>query len=281
MALAITACAVNPQTPVHPTETITVVYQPYPTLFPTQAPVLWSADHESGDLSQWTGNELGGIWITSTADAEITTAHAHSGRYAVALTIYNANGRENESPGVRLARIGTAADPHSLPREAYYSVWYYFPQVVLPALWWNIFQWKRKYVLADGTASSDPVYTVNIANRPNGRMYLYLYRHVGKDGRYNTAGVGLEAAADIDLPVNQWVHFECDYLWSSTHTGRVACWQDGQPIWDIKNVITEYDYGQVDQPRQWTVNNYSEKTDPPTQTIYIDDAMISSIRMGP
>ena len=243
------------------------------------ATILWSADHETSDLSQWTGDGNGGIWISSTAEAKISTAHSHSGRYANALTIYNANGATSPSPGVRMARVGTTSDPNRLPDAAYYSVWYYFPQVVRPANWWNLFQWKRRFVRPDGSSSSDPVYDVNIGNRTDGTMYFYLYSHVGNDGKYETQGVGIKASSPVNIPVNQWVNLECYYLWSIEQTGRVTCWQDNQPIMDVRNVITEFSYGDVSRPRQWTVNNYSSQTDPPTQTIYIDDAAISESRM--
>jgi hypothetical protein len=245
-----------------------------------EAGILWSADHETGDFSQWKDDNAGGIWLSSSGNAEISTDEAHSGRYSAALTIYNAEGMD-ESPGVRLARIGTELDPNNLPTEAYYSVWYYFPQIVRPTVFWNVFQWKRRFVRKDGSASSDPVYVVDVGNRDNGAMYFYLYNHVGRDGAYETPGVGGKAASSINIPLNRWVHFECYYRWSTTDTGRVTCWQDGEQIMDVQDVVTEFDYGDIDNPRQWTVNNYSSQTRPSTQTIYVDDAVISTTRIGP
>jgi Polysaccharide lyase len=246
------------------------------------AAILWSADHETGDFSQWESpNTAGdtGIWISGQADAKIVTTHKRSGQYGNALTIYNADGdNPDDAPGVRMARVGTLADPHNLPQGGYYSVWYYFPQIVRSAVWWNVFQWKRAWV-SGNTGSSDPVLTGNIGNRAKGNMYLYLYNHVGSDGKYNTSGVGEIAFAPIDLPVGTWVHVECYYLWSTRKTGRITCWQDGVQIWDLQNIITEFNYGAIPNPRQWTINNYSDYTDPATQTIYIDDAVISTERV--
>lgn len=239
--------------------------------------VLWSTDHESGNLaSAWPT-----IWISGQADAKVSTAHSRSGRYSVALTIYNANG--SASPGVRLAKTDTASTPNGLPNSAYYSAWYYFPQVVYPAQWWNVLQWKRAWQVGT-TRSSDPVYTVNVGNRSDGAMYFYVYKHVGSDGRYNTSGQGTMASAPINITPGRWTQLECSYVWAFDSSGSMRCWQDGAEIWNKTGLKTEYneqkyfDHGA--DSRQWTINNYSNQTNPTTQTIYIDDAAISTVRIG-
>ncbi|MBM4255361.1 MAG: hypothetical protein FJ147_05630 [Deltaproteobacteria bacterium] len=242
--------------------------------------VLWRADHEKGDLSQWESGGHNGIWISSTAHARITNSLSHSGRYSVALSITNADGTKNPEPGVRMARVSTATTPTTLPDAAYYSVWFYFPQVVRPVIYWNLFQWKRAFIRQDGVPWSDPLYSVNVGNRADGTMYFYLYSYVGSDGGYMTKGNGVAAQALTNIPLKRWIHLECYYGWSRQKTGRVACWQDGHRILNVADVVTEYGYPNVEYPRQWTVNNYSGHTDPPTHTIYIDDAIVSDSRIG-
>jgi chitodextrinase len=230
-----------------------------------QAAILWSAAHETGNLSQWDGE-----WNSGNADSIITTTYAHGGSYAVAETV-------NGNAGTRMAK--DTVNGALLP-DGYYSVWYYFPQVVRAPDWWNIFQFKR--ATYPYGAGSNPVFTVNVGNRASGEIYTYLYQHVGSDGQYNTAGQGVKAQATINIPTNRWMHFECYYKWAKTTTGQLTCWQDGQQIWDLQNVITEYNYAQDDnRMRQWSVNNYTSGTIPSTQTIYIDDAAISTSRLGP
>lgn len=252
-----------------PTPTPTAILTPTPT--PTNG-IIWSADMETGDLSQWDG-----VWNSGTAQADATTLHAHSGTYGAALTITNVS--STNSSGTRLAKDEVPGSS-LLPDAAYYSVWYYFPQNVSAPQWWNVFQWKKGYCDSSGDCPSDPVFTVNVGNRGDGSMYLYLYDHVGTDGTYNTAGQGDRGDAIINLPLNTWVHLECYYKWALTATGEVACWQDGQQIWDATNLITDYNYTGADNPRQWTVNNYSDNTVPVTQTIYVDDAAISTVRLS-
>lgn len=237
--------------------------------------ILWSADHELGDFSQWKAEGYDGIWISGKAKAEITTQHARSGKYSAALTVFDAAG--GSTPGVRLAKTQTESSP-PLPEEAYYSAWYYFPQQVQVTQWWIIFQFKQH-----GTSwGSDPTYTINVDNRTDGRMNLYAYRHIGNDGGYMTRGHGVAAQADTDIPTGRWWHLECYYKWSRDSDGHLTCWQDGTLIWDLQNIRTEYDYGwpRDGRPYQWTVNNYTAGTSPSSHTIYVDDAAISRTRIG-
>jgi len=239
--------------------------------------VLWVADHESGNVSEWTR-----VSVSGDADARVTDEIAHSGRFANALTIRDADGGPT-SPGVRMAVEEVLPvpdqDPENLPTEAYYSVYYYFPQVV-DSTWWNIYQWKQAYLRSDGSQSRHPVYTVNPELRSDGSMYLKLRSKVGPAGDYVQPGSTL-ATSSVALPIQSWVHLECLYRWSQAPDGRIACWQDGVLLWDVSGVVTEFDLPYNKHPRQWTVNNYANDTEPSTHTIYIDDAAVSPNRIGP
>jgi len=234
------------------------------------AQVLWFADHETGDLSQWR------IWNSGNAQSEISNIYAHTGNYSCAMTIDVSDGKS----GVRMAV--REIDEALLPDEAYYSSWYYFPQLVECTYYWNIMQWKRATV-PYGTGS-DPVYMLDVDNRPTGAMYLYLFRHVGSDGKYMTSGADKAISSPINLPVGKWVHIETYYKWAKTKMGSLIVWQDGEKIMELNNIITEFDYG-IDgyKMRQFTVNNYSGSggTKPSSHTLYIDDAAISTERIGP
>lgn len=240
--------------------------------------ILWSADHESGSLfAEWQQ-----VWISGQADATIRLSESDPRNFSVALTISNADGRSPE-PGVRLAKVATPHTPTSLPTSAYYSVWYYFPEVVSAPQWWNVLQWKRAWQVGR-IRGSDPVYTINIGNRPDGAMYFYLYTHVGDDGGYNTAGVGPIALAPVNITLNRWTHLECGYVWSFDWTGTVRCWQDGAEIWNLTGLKTEFSeqkyLDHATYPRQWTVNNYASQTVPETHTLYVDNAAISTTPVG-
>lgn len=225
---------------------------------------LWSADMETGDLSQWylpmSGpgvNAGGGIENSGVATAVASTDFAHSGRYSVKLTITTPS---TPTSGARLFRW---VEPQKYPQLSY-SVWYYFPQSYSPALFWNVLQWKSKHVVS-GVATSDPFFTLEVGATPTGEMFFYL----GDDNTQTTYQQNVQNA--VFIPVGKWTNVEAFYQCDGSGAGRVTIWQDGTQLWDIQNVNTRY----ADGDCQWSVNNYSSGLTPATATIYVDDAAIS------
>lgn len=228
------------------------------------APVLWSADMETGDLSQWglslpgTGGSPGGaIENSGIASAVASTDFAHSGRYSAKLTITTPN---TPASGARLFRW---AEPQAYP-QLYYSVWYYFPQSYTPALFWNVLQWKSKHVVS-GVAAIDPFFTLEVTTTSSGEMFFYL----GDDNTQTTYQQTAQNA--VPVPVGRWFNVQAFYQCDGSGAGRVTIWQDATQLWDIQNVNTRY----ADGDCQWSVNNYSSGLTPATATIYVDDAAIS------
>jgi hypothetical protein len=241
---------------------------------------LWSAGHEGGDLDEWDY-----ISISGSANASATNTIAHTGNYANALTVSNDNG------GVRMVVTQTSATPNNethpenLPNTAYYSIWYYFPDKIQPeANGWgpNIFQWKQAWKTGTNSQTRRLLYWIRADWSDSANAYkLHLRSKLdNQTGTWDNQSHS-EAKSDKPLPLNTWVHLECSYTWSKTGNGAIKCWQDGTAIFDLTNIYTEYDWPYINHPRQWTVNNYSKYTTPDTHTIYVDDAAITTTRLGP
>src|SRR5207237_975469 len=139
--------------------------------------VLWSADMETGDLSQWSvpdapggRNQGGGVFNSGFATASVdTVSFAHSGLHAAKLFVNALDTGDLPTSGTRLFRW---LEPERYS-ELYYRVWFYFPQRYTPngnPPWWNISQWKSKRA-----STNDPFLALNVGNRPDGAMYFYLY----------------------------------------------------------------------------------------------------------
>ena len=220
------------------------------------AGTLWSAGQETGDLSEWSLNDGGGIFNTGTGVASATSSLANSGRNAAALTISNA---ANATQAVRLFRW---SEPRTTP-EAYYSIWLYFPETYAPTSWWNIEQWKSKM----SETINDPLWTLNVGNR-SGQMYLYLYDWLN--------GASVSQPTVHYLPVGKWFHLETFYRQATDKTGQITMWQDGAKILDVSGVSTK----RVGDEVQWSVDNYTDGITPSDATIYLDDAVISTTRIG-
>jgi hypothetical protein len=96
-------------------------------------------------------------------------------------------------------------------------------------------------------------------------MVLYLYDSI--------SGASYSDAVSGDpppIPVGEWIHLEVLLRQSQTEDGQIELWQDGTLLYDIRDVQTT-----LSDNVQWSVNNYSDRLDPPNVTIYIDDASIS------
>ena len=236
----------------------------WPLLWPTSTPVpttltptpvvsiLWSADHETGDLSQWTQDQDGqAVYNSGTGVVTITTTVAHSGHYALRLSISDADG---QSQAARIFRWNEDQ------QEAYYSAWLYFPQRYT-ASWWIVWQWKSKDPTIPG---SDPTWALDVGNRSNGSMYFYLVDVITQQW-YRTQ------LTPLDIPVGKWVHVEGFFRHTQDMTGHVIIWQDGVKLFDIAGVQTA-----LHDHVHWGLANYSGDITPGDVTIYADDAVIST-----
>lgn len=244
---------------------------------PTPESVVWYEDHESGDYAGWSY-----VAISGDASVAVSDARARTGTYSLELAISGADG-QGTSPGVRMEKhdgILGYGEPENLPETAFYSVFFYFPEYVAHDSWfWNVFQWKRAYATAEGGQSRYPTWVVNVLDRGSNQMTFMLESKVNDDNSYAPLGTRV-ATAPIDVPIGEWVHLECLHTWAMEPTGQITCWQDGETIWDVRNIRTDLDYDYIEERWQWTVNNYAADTQPTNHSIWIDDAAISLERLG-
>jgi hypothetical protein len=223
---------------------------------PPAGNVIWSADSETGDLSQWyypsvraDGNEGGGLFNSGTANTVASQDQAHSGRWSMKMTI--------DTPPESGTRLFRWLEPHTHSNLTY-SAWFYIPQRYAVTNYWNIFQWKSK---VSSTGRVDPFFVLNVGNRSDGTMYLYL-RNWQKGQSY------IQTLKNV--PVGQWFNVTANYVCAGDNTGRVTFWQDGTLLFDLQNVQTRYSNGDC----QWSIDNYSDGLQPSHATIYTDDAQI-------
>ena len=180
----------------------------------------------------------------------------HTGLYGITMRVPDTN--TGASLGVRLFRWCESYEHQAL----YYSAWYYIPHQVRVNHWWWLMQWKSE-------GSFNAKFGLAVANRPDGRMYVFVER--GEDSGGGAWGQNVK-----DLPVGQWFHLEAYYAKATDGTGRVTAWQDGVQIVDVPNVATANS-----QDLSWAVINYGQDTVPSDVTVHVDDAAISTTRLGP
>lgn len=234
--------------------------------------IVWSADFETGDLSQWAVNNT---FKTIEADSGkcsrpkrgVTTEQAHSGQYSMKLVIdatRTAGCRQFRKPEVDTGK------PY------YYSAWFYIPEEVQVGTFWNIFQFKSN---GDDSDGSDVFWKLEVRNDPDGTMRIVPVWKGPIPGPHEGDGIDnhLYYQNLTSIPVGQWFHLEVYLKQSENFDGHIMAWQDGIEILNEQNVRTKYPGGN----QGWSVNNYGEGLKPTPTTLYIDDVAISTERLGP
>ena len=248
------------------------------------ATVLWSADLETGDLSQWydpgasARSRGGGSFNSGIAETVPSQDFAHSGKWSLKATITTPY---VPTSGARMFRWRESQDERYYASGLYYSAWFLFPKLYTLTAnphrgrFWNIFQFKSKT-----SSRIDPVWFLDVANRAStGAMYLTLHWWDGLaiEGPHTGESGGRRYQQDVkDIPVGHWTHIEAYLKQSADFAGEITVWQDEVLLFDQKNVRTKYPSGD----NQWSVNNYSDGLIPTPATIYIDDASIAAERTG-
>ena len=231
---------------------------------PRCANTLWSADHETGDLSQWYVGGGGGEFNSRAATSTASENVARSGRYSAQLTI--------ETPDESAVRLFRWNESRANP-AARYSVWFFFPQRYTAPAWWIIFSFKSR----NGTTANDPFWSLQAGNRPGGAMFVFLnwWGGLSIEGPHQGEFGGRSYFQTLrDLPVREWTQLEVYLRQSSGFDGQIIVWQDGVELFSLNNVRTRYPA--PNGANEWSVDNYSEVVVPSPATIYVDDAVIST-----
>ena len=274
--LLVVACvqppSAPPTPPAEPTEPAPPPTPPLPraTAIPVDPSiVVWSADMETGDLSQWTvqgtdgGPQDSGTCIRPPDG--VTTEAAHAGQYALKMSI----DVSKEESGCRQFRHEESARGG----EYYYSAWMMIPNKVTVDGYWNIFQFK-----SDNGSMNEAVWVLEARNRRNGNLHLELRWKGLVRGPTKKDGLGVKYYDQVlrDIPIGRWFHVEVFLRQSDNYNGRITVWQDGVRLWDYQKVKTQYPGGN----NLWSINSYGNgiKGGPPT--VYVDDAMITKSRVS-
>ena len=257
------------------------------TLNVAPSSVLWKADMETGDMSEWyfpstgpTGNYGGGVFNSGIASTDATTEMAHSGQWGAKMTISTPSSQES---GTRLLRW---MEPRE-NRSAYYSVWVFIPTLYTltgdPNFghFVNLLQFKTR--TADNSRN-DPVWAFYIDDSQPGQYYLkagFDWGGTQLAGPYSGGNIGGKwyKQSVAPLPIGRWVHLEAFLKQSNRYTGQLTLWQDGVKLFDFQNVITSYkncNFNSWCADNEWSVNLYSDGLSPDPAFIYVDDAEITT-----
>jgi len=254
--------------------------------------ILWSADHEEGDLSDWTfpasKDAGGGVLNTGEEDvhASATKEFAHSRSYSARAFISNAIRSRNGSRAVRLMRWTDRPwdrDGKEFPVEAYYSTCMFIPKVYNPNKyppwdsgdggWWNVFQFKAH----DENDVSQPMWTLNIQHDDKSKeMSFYM-------SSPNNPPRSFSQKKPKPIPLQRWFHIEARCKKSWKNKGSMTIWQDGEMILDVSGIqtMTSNKHDQV----VWGIGSYTDHIAGGAvegeATVYFDDSIVSTKPLSP
>jgi hypothetical protein len=238
------------------------------------AATLWTGGHESGDLREWyspcpsaapCGNEGGGEFNSGDATSVASTDSERTGTYGAKLTIDSTS-----EAGVRLFRWAEG----QTTTELYYVTWSYIPSGLTSIdgfSWWMHEGWKVRRT--QGGAVNNMIH-LNLVH-PFGANDRYLELHYFPPQGGSTI---IHTQSIKQVPLAQWFMTETYLREATTATGQVIVWLDGTEIFNINNIVTRG--SGTDGDVSWEVVNYADHLTPATLTKYVDDAQISTTRVG-
>jgi hypothetical protein len=226
------------------------------------ASVLWRGTFEPGDLSEWTSDGEGNVYTqnvdVTTQKPAATLAMAHSGRYGGILTI---------APKASMASTSYLFRNQPSPPAGYYSAWFYVPSTIAVGAWLSLTHFSGSET-GDGKNLS-AIWDVNLYPLPAGGLAAQLFNYL--------TGGNTRQLTPVPFPLDTWTRLEVYLSKATGPTGELTVWQDGVQILQKMNIATV-----SNDWVQWDAGGAADATTLPSPaSIYMDDAAISLVPLGP
>lgn len=223
--------------------------------------IIWSARHESGDLTEWT---LGAAGDTGMGEDEGTISavrdYAHSGRFAAKLSKTVDTSSIARGGGPRLVRTG-------VPEQAFYSAWYLVPEAYQTHSYWTIMQFDSPNMV---NVVFDRGVNLQLRSLPDGSLVLQALFH-------NEAYLLAPLAYPVpEVPIGRWFHVEAEFRAATDATGKMVVWLDGRRIYELGGRPTV-----AADSLEFMVSSMLFDAEPSPVELYVDDVVISRSRSTP
>jgi hypothetical protein len=228
---------------------------------PEPGEVVWSADHETGDISQWEegGDFAGGTYEWDSGSLDVSPGSGRNGSQGLVTTI-DTHFNDSPSHGVRVYR-------HIEDGPAYYSVWMKLGEHHSVTEWWSIFLFHAR----DDVTSLDndvSLWDVRVVEDRDGEMTLQFYDHDTAKGTIDDVAGRVQAG--------QWFELTAYVDYRPPSQTRVRILLDGALLFDMKALQTARHDNLF-----WAVGNGSDELDPSESTNYLDDAAVRRAATAP
>ena len=251
---------------------------PAPTPPPVSLPqIQWSAGMETGDVSQWSEKVNTGNADSAAILALVAGIPPKTGNWVLRQSWNSASG-VSEASGTRVARYPEVASLAKAGTTFYYSWWDFFPA----ALSYGGGGWYNHWQIASNDASNNgaPIWILSISGSGNTMVLAWSPNSLAPaNGPHNGETGSRTYTSPIAIPVRQWVFFEVMITPRGDFTGAIKVWMNGQVLFDLSNIKTQFPYVSQGLLTWITNNNYGSSLTPTPFVHYIDDVTVSLGRM--
>ncbi len=219
--------------------------------------VLWWTDHESADTSTWTADGKGYVWTDQGGALGVTSTYRRSGRFALEATV------ASKETGIQSA--GTANRIWHDPSPAFYSAWFLIPEAITETSYWVLFKFRSRLATSEGADTN--LWDVDVTTANSGEMVFQLYGHTLTEQ---------PGPSSLAVPLGRWFQIEAYLDPRDDATGQLIVWVDGVVLYQLSQSATV-----PSAYLEWSVGGITETIEPSGVRVVIDDAAISTKRLGP
>ena len=221
---------------------------------PVPGQLVWSTDHESGDISDWEdgGNYYGGEYDWGDVAFGVDEGTGRNGSLGLSITI-NTGDREEPSQGVRLYR--RIADS-----PAFYTAWFRLEGAHTVEDWWSISLFHAR----DDTLSLEndvSLWDVRVVDMPGGEMALQFFDLDRMEG--------VTADARGYVQPGEWFELAFYLDYRPPDASRIVVLRDGVLLFDVPALHTSLETNVF-----WALGNGAGHLSPAASTLYVDDASV-------
>lgn len=218
--------------------------------------LVWTADQERGDLTEWTADGSGDTYLPGDSSIELSTEAAHRGAHAIKLVNPAAWDKQDEGPELS-HNAGVLAD-------AYYSAWFLLPEDYHLEPQMTLMRLRSRDPDGGKHFSGEEL---QLRSLPVGGYVLQIFS--------NNAGFLLEPLADPAPRVAAGRWFQLEARYEPQSSGRLRVWLDGVLVYDLDGRP-----GATGAEMVLGICNVAEAATPAPLVLFVDDAAVSLSRVS-
>jgi hypothetical protein len=218
--------------------------------------VVWSADLERGDLTEWTADGSRDAYLPKGSSIEVSTEAAHRGAHAIKLV--NPAAWDNQDEGPELFHNTGVLD------DAYYSAWFLLPEDYHLEPHMTLMRLRSRDAQGSELFKGEEL---QLRSLPVGGYVLQIFS--------NNAGFLLEPLADPAPRIDAGRWFQLEARYEPQSSGRLRVWLDGVLVYDLDGRP-----GAASPEMVLGICNVAEAAEPAPLVLFVDDAAVSLTRVS-